>query len=364
MAPNALSPANRELFDLLGEKGLHPYQLPMACEFVPGCRGCQAFLCDKDCKNDSVRVCLSPALNDYGASLLDRCEVRRLHADNGRVTAIDCDWRGKQIQLRAKTVVLAAGALATPEILLRSVSSRWPQGVANASGMVGRNLMRHCIDLYALYPKRRPREEEHVKEIAFNDFYVHEGRKLGSVQSFGRLPPARVLADEIQEQIRQGPLPVFAGAFGLLKPLLRPLLDRMLKDSLLVVTTLEDLPQASNRVYPVPERGIAVEYHLDPSTAERIREFRALMARTLSPMKYRILKQAENNERIAHACGTCRMGADAATSVLDRYNRAHDLENLYVVDASFFPSSGGINPSLTIAANALRVAAHLTQDGS
>ena len=138
----------------------------------------------------------------------------------------------------------------------------------------------------------------------------------------------------------------------------------MLKDSLLIVTTLEDLPRDSNRVYPLPQGGIAIEYRLDASTVERIKEFRALMARMLSPMKFRLLKQAENNERIAHACGTCRMGVNARTSVLDPHNRAHDLDNLYVVDASFFPSSGGINPSLTIAANALRVARHLVQNES
>ena len=87
------------------------------------------------------------------------------------------------------------------------------------------------------------------------------------------------------------------------------------------------------------------------------------MADTLQPWKYRLLKQAENYERIAHACGTCRMGTDPANSVVDRDNRAHDLDNLFIVDSAFFPSSGGTNPSLTIAANALRVAERILSGG-
>jgi choline dehydrogenase-like flavoprotein len=85
--------------------------------------------------------------------------------------------------------------------------------------------------------------------------------------------------------------------------------------------------------------------------------------RLLAPRKPRLIEQAENNRRIAHVCGTCRAGDDPKTSVVDRYNKAHGLTNLYIVDASFFPSSGGTNPSLTIAANALRVADHLTTIG-
>jgi choline dehydrogenase-like flavoprotein len=100
-----------------------------------------------------------------------------------------------------------------------------------------------------------------------------------------------------------------------------------------------------------------------PHEKARIEAFRGLMKQALKPYSFSVVKQAANNQRIAHVCGTCRFGTDPADSVLDANNRAHGLANLYVVDASFFPSSGGTNPSLTIAANALRVAAHLIQAG-
>lgn len=359
LPPATLSPANAELVDRLRARGLHPYQLPMAAEFVSGCRGCQGFLCHRDCKNDSVRACLLPALKDHGVRLLDRCEVTRLHAQGGRVSAVECVRSGEKLLLRGRQVVLAAGALATPSILLRSTSAQWPDGLANTSGMVGRNLMRHCIDLYALYLDNAPGPEENVKEIAFNDFYFHEGRKYGSVQSFGRLPQASVLVEDIRHQLRQSPFAALDGVFGLFSPLVRRVLGAVLKDSLLLATTLEDLPQYANRVYPLPDGRMAIEYCPDAATSERIKAFRRVMSKTLKPIRYRLLKQAENNERIAHACGTCRMGGDPQGSVVNEFNRAHDLENLYIVDASFFPTSGGINPSLTIAANALRVGDHL-----
>lgn len=100
-----------------------------------------------------------------------------------------------------------------------------------------------------------------------------------------------------------------------------------------------------------------------PQDERRIDGFRQRMREVLKPYSFSIVKQADNNQRIAHVCGTCRFGNDPATSVLDADNRAHGLDNLYVVDASFFPSSGGTNPSLTIAANALRVADHLIAAG-
>jgi len=101
------------------------------------------------------------------------------------------------------------------------------------------------------------------------------------------------------------------------------------------------------------------DYRIQPSEMERIRHFRKILAKALRPKRHLLVKQAENNQRIAHACGTCRFGKDPRSSVLNENNRAHELDNLYVVDSSFFPSSGGTNPALTIAANALRVAEYI-----
>lgn len=363
MAPPPLSPAAAEMFGFLRERRLHPYRLPQACEFVDGCQGCQGYLCARNCKNDANNICLQPALRRHGARLLDACDVTALEADGARVTGVVCERHGARITLRAPTVILAAGALETPRILLQSASAHWPQGLANASGLVGKYLMRHHIDLYLVEPKLEGGFDNRQKEIAFNDFYLKDGRKLGSVQSFGRLPPAAMLAASLADDLRQGPLPLAASLFGLARPFVTPVLRGLVERRFILATTIEDFPYADNQVAPAAaaERGsrLAIAYRLRDADRERIAAMRGAMKGVLAGYRYKLIKQAENNQRIAHACGTCRFGDDPATSVLDRNNRAHGLANLYVVDSGFFPSSGGTNPSLTIAANALRVAAHL-----
>ena len=365
--PPPLTPTAARLFDFFTAQGLHPYQLPLACEFVPGCQCCQGFLCGKDCKNDSGRICLAPAVRDFGAVLLDDCRVVRIDADRSRATGVACHWRGNDITLRAKQIVLAAGALQTPNLLLRSHSACWPNGLANSSGMVGRNLMRHCIDLYMVQPTQAERNagfDNRFKELALNDFYCSDGVKLGSVQSFGRLPPAQMLFGSLKQDVQDGPVPWLAGAVALTRPLLAPVLQRMVDRSITLATIMEDLPYLDNRVLPAlggAAGAVRISYRLRDQDRARIAQFRSLMRAALKPLRWRLIKQAENNQRIAHVCGTCRFGNDPKTSVLDQNNRCHDLENLYAVDSSFFPSSGGTNPSLTIAANALRVADQLVR---
>ena len=363
MAPPALSPAAAEMFSHLQNRQLHPYRLPQACEFVEGCSGCQGYLCARNCKNDADSICLRPAVRDHGAVLLDACEVIALEADATRVTGVVCERHGKRMTLRAPLIVLAAGALETPRILLQSASTHWPQGLANASGLVGKYLMRHHIDLYLVEPKLAGPFDNRQKELAFNDFYLKDGQKLGSVQSFGRLPPAATLAASLADELRQGPVPLAAPLFGLARPFVTPVLRGLVERRFILATTIEDFPYADNRVGPAAEPGsrLELQYRLHDGDAARIAAMRAAMKDVLAGYRYKLIKQAENNQRIAHACGTCRFGDDPATSVLDRNNRAHGLDNLYVVDSGFFPSSGGTNPSLTIAANALRVAAHLIQ---
>lgn len=360
-----LTAAGSELYEFLGSKGLHPYRLPMACEYVPDCECCQSYLCKRNCKNDSARVCLRPAIEDHGAVLLDQCEVIRLEATREAVTGVICEHRGEELRLRADIVVLAAGALVTPMVLLRSRSDWWPNGLANGSGLVGRNLMRHFLDLYVLTPRVRP-VDNRQKELAFNDFYQHGRQRLGTVQSFGRLPPAEVLAESLHEDIRHGPAAWLGGAFGLAKPFINPALRRLTERSLVLAGILEDFPYTENRVSIGPEHGAAIDVHyeLRPEGHARIERFRAVVRDALRPYKVQIVKQSENNERLAHACGTCRFGEDPQHNVLATDNRAHGLENLYVVDSSFFPSSAGTNPSLTIAANALRVAHRLVGSGA
>lgn len=362
-----LSPAARELTDFMAGKGLHPYRLPLACEFVTGCAGCQGYLCAKECKNDSARVCLAPALSRYQAQLIDDCNVVRVVADERNANEVVCISRGREYILRAETIVIAAGALATPVLLLNSTDSHWPDGLANRSGLVGRNLMRHCVDLYAVFSKARPFPHGNLKELAINDFYLTDSEKFGSVQSFGRMPPAALLVQSLQQELRDARGRLAAALFNPIKPLARSVLHRLFSRTLVLAAVMEDLPYADNRVSVLKTNGkeskIVIRYQLHRHEKARVERFRAHVRNALEPYRFLLLKQAENNERLAHVCGTCRFGDDPQTSVLDRNNRAHGLSNLYVVDGSFFPSSGGTNPALTIAANALRVADHIIAMG-
>ena len=365
LPPPPVSPRGQELFDFLQGKSLHPYRLPLACEFVADCEGCQGYLCAKDCKNDSARICLEPALREFGAELLDECEVVKLVATHREVTAVECVHRGQAMTLRADIVVLGAGALASPKLLLDSVSPEWPNGLANDSGTVGRNLMRHHVDLYAVFTNAKQRTAGNPKEIAFNDFYLSEGQKFGSVQSFGFLPPTPIVAAGMAQDLHDGGMPWAVAPFNVIKPAVIPFLDWVFSRTTILAAIMEDLPYPDNQVtvHRHPENGhgtqISLAYTLCDYDKARIKAFRALVGKVLKPYRFIRIKQAENNQRIAHVCGTCRFGLDAGDSVLDGNNKAHGLSNLYIVDASFFPSSGGTNPALTIAANALRVADRL-----
>jgi choline dehydrogenase-like flavoprotein len=351
-----LSAAGSELSEYLKTKGLHPYRLPMACKFVPGCASCQGYLCPNECKNDSARACLSPALHEYRAVLLDQCEVHRFQASADHVTALECSQDKRRFIVRGKTIVLAAGALASPALLLRSTSATWPDGLANRSGLVGRNLMRHLVDLYALRPTTRETWDNRRKELAFSDFYVHDGVRLGAVQSFGRLPPAPVLAAHLRKDLGEKIGTWAAKAIRLADPLLKPILGAMVERDMLLAGMVEDLPYPDNALTVALDGNIRIRYRMRAEAIRRVKLHRRLITSALEDYRIRLIKQAHNNEQLAHACGTCRFGDDAQTSVLDRNNRAHDLVNLFIVDGSFFPSSSGTNPALTIAANALRVA--------
>ena len=364
--PPPLSERGRGLSAFLEQKGMHVYRVPLACDFTAGCRYCQGYLCPADCKVDGMRACLAPAIERHGATLLDDCNVVRLAATGRAVTEIVCDRRGEMLRLRGSVVVLAAGALGTPGILLASASDAWPDGLANRSGLVGRNLMRHFNDLYALFlPGVSGDDGNRQKELAFNDFYATADAKFGTVQSFGRLPPAEVILRSLRDDARAGPHAWRSGLIGLASPLMAPFLRRIVARSTVLATIVDDPPYADNRVTLVGQASgtaapaLAIEYRIRPADAARIARQRALMRDLLKPLRFLLIRQAENARLLAHACGTCRFGDDPRTSVLDADNRAHGFDNLYVVDASFMPSSGGTNPGLTIAANALRVAAQL-----
>ncbi len=150
---------NQPLVDYLTGRGLHPYHLPMACDYADDCATCQTYLCDQSCKNDAARNGVLPAVTEHGAHLLAECRVVRLDADRTQVRQVICEHRSGMLTLKAKVVVLAAGALATPVLLLNSRSGDWPRGLANGSDWVGRNsrcAIRLDLDR-GCWPQPRPR---------------------------------------------------------------------------------------------------------------------------------------------------------------------------------------------------------------
>jgi choline dehydrogenase-like flavoprotein len=170
------------------------------------------------------------------------------------------------------------------------------------------------------------------------------------------------ITSELARDVRRKAIPGLPALFNLAAPLLRRVLRRYFEKAIVLAALIEDLPYHRNRIYlpPGSENGtfsnLMMDYTLSRRDEDRVVDMRRRMKEMLKPYRMQLLPMAENNELIAHVCGTCRFGNDPRESVLDRDNRAHGIENLYVVDASFFPTSTGTNPALTIAANALRVA--------
>jgi len=357
--PPAYSPTSAEIADRLAVKGAHPYHLPMACAYVPGCAECIGFICGRRCKKDSATACLEPALRDHGAFLLPDCDVQRLDSANGRVSSVEAIVSGAPIRLTGRVIALAAGAIHSPAILLRSGEGPRHGGIANRSGQVGQNLMRHHLDYYVVKPRARQPDDALLKQLAFNDLYVIDGTKFGTVQSNGRMAPVPALVAGLRDDW-QSKSSLLAKAFPLIRPAATRVVTKMLEGAHVLASIQEDLPYRSNRIGISDDgKSITFHYRLNDYEHQRIATFRGAISRLLKPQRFHLLKAAERTRVLGHICGTCRAGDDPRTSVVDRDNRAHELDNLYIVDSSFFPSSSGTNPSLTIAANALRVAAGL-----
>jgi choline dehydrogenase-like flavoprotein len=352
------SAANQPLVDYLQGRGLHPYHLPMACDYTDDCATCQSYLCSQSCKRDAARNGVQPAVTEHGARLLAECRVVRLDADSTNVQQVICESPFGTLALKGKVVVLAAGALVTPTLLLNSRSGDWPRGLANGSDWVGRNMMRHLIDLIEIWPERGSRTTAPNKEIGLSDFYFWEGQKFGAVQSFGPMPPMEIMTNN------PGLVPKMMRAMN---PVVERVYERFFNGGIVLAAIMEDLPYLDNRVLPWDQpssdgrQRLRIQYRIHENEARRRAVFLKQMKELFKPFRKITLRGAEDNRAVAHICGTCRFGTDPTTSVLNPQNRAHEVENLYVVDGSFLPSSTGLNPSLTIAANALRVADHINQ---
>lgn len=317
-------------------QGLHPYHLPQALDRRPGgrcvlSRTCDAYICMLDAKGDADVCAMRPAIESPDVRLMTRTKVERVLSDGEAVSGLEATRDGRRVLVRAKRYVLAAGAMSTADLLLSS------GGVANSSDQVGRNYMAHtCTFVVGVRPGRDPHFVYH-KTLGIGDWYeAGPGRPypLGNTQSLGKLTGTTIKAAR-----PWAPTGV---------------LDWFTRRSIDLFTQTEDLPLSENRVVIEPDgtrRLIWRPTNLAPHR-ELVRRTSGALRKAGYPL---VFTQQLGIEATSHQSGTARMGNDPATSVVDAGCRAHDLENLWILDSSFFCSSGAMNPALTIAANALRI---------
>lgn len=337
-------------------QGLHPYKMHIGISYIEGCEECLGVICNRECKSDSATNALKPALQKFGASLLLNCRVLKLNTSKTAAKSIEAIYKGKKIRINSKVIIVAAGAINSPALLQRSVSSHWPNGLGNDYDLVGRNLMFHTSDFFAVWPKGAHDNKGPHKTIALNDLYVHQNRKLGCFQSVG----VEIKSGQIFHYFKM----IFLKWTWPLKNITLQILrlpayfiSLFFRNAGLFATIIEDYPYYHNRVKAEAdtEFGIEIHYKKSKELLDRIQLSRRAIHKTLKPCRSMLLN-GDENLNYGHPCGSCRMGISPNTSVLTSDCNIHGVENVYVVDASFFPTSSGVNPSLTIAANALRVA--------
>ena len=359
LKPPVQTAGDSAMMDGFRHRDLHPYQAHMAVRYLPNCKNCFGFKCPRACKMDGRSAGVEPALATGNATLLDKCTVTALRGTDKSITYIDVERGGKKFKLQAKRYVLAAGALGSPRLLLTSKSEHWPQGCGNSNGLVGCNLMFHVNEMIALWPERGHIFAGAGKAIAMRDFYYRDGKRYGVVQAMG-------LEASYGEIVHYMNMMYDRSIFRSLKALRHftriPafIAAKLFGNAKIFVGIMEDLPYTHNRVIldqADPTR-ISVQYTFTAELIERHHSFRRMVKKAFRGQRPAFLGfQPELN--FGHPSGTLRFGNNPNNSVLNASCRVHDIDNLYVVDASFMPTSMGINPSLTIAANALRVGDHL-----
>jgi choline dehydrogenase-like flavoprotein len=351
-----------ELLADLRNAGVNPWPLPLGLmlddasperESCIRCDTCDGFPCLVRGKSDAEVICVEPALRHPNVTLMLGAKALRLETDaSGRtVERVVVERAGREQRFSADLFAIACGAINSAALLLRSANERHPRGLANSSGLVGRNYMCHQNSaVFAL--SQRENRSVLQKTYGISDWY-HASRDwefpMGLIQPLNRTPSYLLEKNPVSLAAVNGHGPEYLSTH-----------------SLEFWLTSEDLPDPENRVSLRSDGSISVRYHSNNTEAHR------RLARQLGTILGRIEGAAFDADRsmkvdrmpigvCSHQCGTLRFGDDATASVLDRDCRAHDLDNLYGVDAAFFPSSGAVNPSLTIIANALRVGDHLIE---
>jgi choline dehydrogenase-like flavoprotein len=346
-----LSPAAERIAAAARGLGLHPFPIPLAINRDPAAGGtcvscvtCDAFACAVGAKND-LATRLLPDLLARGMTLLSGTAAVRLREAGGRVEALECVERetGRRTEFRAGIYILAAGALATPHLLLASGLERRNPG----GHVVGRYLVRHCNAMtYGIFPRRPNPEGVHHKQVAIHDYYFGDDApdaprgKLGNLQQVMG-PHGGLLRLVLPHEVADRLAPLALHLTGLL-------------------SVAEDQPRRENGVRLDPVRVDAMGMPRMEVVHHYSRRDLAARAALVRRAK-RILRRAGavgtltwKVSTFSHALGTVRMGRDEATSALDAGCRYRGVENLYVTDGNALPTAAGVNPSLTIAANALR----------
>lgn len=356
-APNTPPPAShgeRALMAMFRKRGLNPYRQPLAIRYLDQCRNCVGSKCPRACKMDGRSAGVEPALATGRAGLLDNCEAVELLEEAGRLVALRVRRKGREMLLRARYFVLAAGALSSPRLLLASRGTH-AAGCANSSGWVGCGLMFHLDEVFALWPTRGARFPLPPR-ISLRDFYHRDGTRLGIVQTRGVEASYGNIVHYLNGLFDRSVL----RRFRHLRHLTRIpafIAVRLFGNAQIFIGLLEDLAYRENRVVLNEADPDVLTFHYTVSDELRRRRalFRSLIRKELGRWNLMFVNmQPEPN--FGHPSGTLRFGDDPGNSVLDRDCKARDLDNLYVADGSFMPNSMGVNPSLTIAANALRVA--------
>jgi len=342
------APRIAAIVDELRAFGLHPSALPLGL-IRPGeaggcqlCNTCNSFPCRIHAKSDADVLCVRPALAQPTVTLWTGAYATRLvTARNGaRVEAVEIERAGVRHRIEAGLVVVSCGAVNSAALLLRSADPAHPSGLANSSGLVGRRYMAHLATMMQGFHPFRKNDTVFQKTVAINDFYLTSrfGFPLGQIQSQGRTHG--VMAQTVVPAV-----PLWA-------------YEAWVARGVDWLAMSEDLPLHENRV-TVDAAG-RIRLHYRPNN---VRAHKQLVKETTRILKrlgfWVVMKHSHGSKNTTHQCGTLVFGTDPTASVLDPFCRTHDVENLFVVDASFFPSSAAVNPALTIIAQALRVADHI-----
>jgi choline dehydrogenase-like flavoprotein len=362
LPPLQYEPLIEDLNSKLQQIGLKPFPLPMGVRLPQDYTETEApvmlenfdgFPDPTDSKADGQVMALRPALQHRNVTLITHAFVEKLGTDvsGKKVNSVHAIIKDEKIIFTADIVIVACGAVNSAALLLRSFNDKHPNGLANSSGLVGRNLMLHHNGCLVAFTKKK-NDCVFQKSLGLADFYHGAGDSifpLGEIQLMGRNDYDTILW--LAEKIAPGKT-----------------YDELKEMTIDFWLTAEDLPNPDNRVTLKEDGSIRVSYSATNYEAyEKLKDKLKQVFEKLGELDpdYKDVQWAGYDLDItgmSHQNGTIRFGTDPETSVLDLYCRAHDVQNLYVVDASFFVSCGAFNPALTIAANALRVGDHILKD--